>query len=680
MNIVIVIDVYDYLTNGTVMTAYRFVEEFKRKGHNVHVVATGAKGEGCYEVPERYIPLVTEVAAKQQIHFAKADIDVLTNAFTGADIVHFYLPFKLEKKGRRIAKMMDIPCTAAFHLQPENITYNAGLKRSRLVPLCLYNWFRRRFYRHFDHIHCPSVFIADQLRKHQYKAKLHVISNGVDRDFVPPAADRKRDESVFNILMIGRYATEKRQDVLIKAIALSKYADRIRLTLAGKGPKRNKLERLAKKYLRHPVTFGFYSKKELIEVIHNSDLYVHAADIEIEAIACIEAFSCGLVPVIADSPKSATPQFALDDRSLFKAGSEADLAQKIDYWIEHPEERGEASAAYAEHGKSYTIDYSIEKAEEMFQEAIRTHREKKRLGTKESKKLRKYFVKRSRFFRFFSWLFYYLVAIPLLYIYVKIGFGLRIRGRKNLRKIKKTGAVSVSNHVHLLDCAMNALAMWPKKVIFTALKSNFKIPVAGRILRFVGAMPVADNYAEMIVFKDELNRLLKQKRVVHVYPEGHLMNYYAGFRDFNRGAFSFACEAQVPVLPIVISWRRRRGFFKLFIPSKPCATITIGEPVHPNYVLLSRAQEFDLAERTRAAMEDLYRRSNDGRSVDYLGEHNISAAEYKMGLERSDGKAGFRADEPWSERQSPPASGESVDASEVAAEEKSSADDESAVS
>ena len=69
MNIVIVIDIYDMLTNGTVMTAYRFAREFRRRGHNVRIVATGAKGEGCFEVPERYIPIVTEVSAKQQIRF-----------------------------------------------------------------------------------------------------------------------------------------------------------------------------------------------------------------------------------------------------------------------------------------------------------------------------------------------------------------------------------------------------------------------------------------------------------------------------------------------------------------------------------------------------------------------------------------------------------------------------------
>ena len=45
--------------------------------------------------------------------------------------------------------------------------------------------------------------------------------------------------------------------------------------------------------------------------------------------SCMEAFAGGLVPAIANSPKSATPQFALDERSLFPAGDSAALAEKI---------------------------------------------------------------------------------------------------------------------------------------------------------------------------------------------------------------------------------------------------------------------------------------------------------------------------------------------------------------
>lgn len=80
---------------------------------------------------------------------------------------------------------------------------------------------------------------------------------------------------------------------------------------------RKKLRRLGEK-LPHKPVLKFYQKSELIGLMNRCDLYVHASDVEIEAISCIEAFSCGLVPVIADSRKSATPQFALDERSLLR--------------------------------------------------------------------------------------------------------------------------------------------------------------------------------------------------------------------------------------------------------------------------------------------------------------------------------------------------------------------------
>ncbi len=84
-----------------------------------------------------------------------------------------------------------------------------------------------------------------------------------------------------------------------------------------------------------------------------ADLYVHTSDAEIEAMSCMEAFACGLVPVIADSPRSATPQFALDERSLFPAGDSVALASRIDWWIDHPAQRQEMEVRYAEHARQY---------------------------------------------------------------------------------------------------------------------------------------------------------------------------------------------------------------------------------------------------------------------------------------------------------------------------------------
>lgn len=371
MKIVIVIDAIDMKTNGSVMTALRFAEGLKRRGHDVKMISIGVEEGDGVNIKERYVPVVTEVSKQNQIKFGKFDKRAIKKLFAdGVDVVHCIFPFQLEKKCMKLAKKMGIPVTTAFHVQPEDVSFNIHMGNSKPVNRFIYFYFRDRFYKHFNHIHCPSKFIAKELQDHGYRGKLYVISNGVDEAFHFNGNVKKVQDGRFDILMIGRLSPEKRQTVLIKAISLSKYNDLIHLTLAGNGPEKKSLQKQAEEQLKNPAVFTFYNQEQLIEAIRSSDLYVHASYVEIEAIACIEAFACGLVPVIANSPKSATPQFALDERSLFEADDPADLAKKIDYWIEHPEEKYEMALKYAEQGKEYSLETSVTKAENMFREAI----------------------------------------------------------------------------------------------------------------------------------------------------------------------------------------------------------------------------------------------------------------------------------------------------------------------
>ena len=372
MTIVIVIDTLQ-LNNGTTMTAYRFANMLRSRGHTVRFVSTGEQEEDKFVVPERYFPMATPIARKQGIIFAKSDRRVFRRAFEGADVVHLMMPFPFEHNAMKMAREMGIPCSTAFHVQPENVSYITHTDSIPLMNESIYRFFYKTFYKDFHHIHCPSKFIAQQLRKNGYDAKLYVISNGVDAAFQPPSAAPEVQDDLFRILMIGRLSPEKRQNILIKAVSKSRYRDRIQLYLAGKGPREEALRSMGK-LLPHPPVIGFYSQEELIALIHSRDLYVHASVVEIEAISCMESFACGLVPVICDAPQSATRQFALDERSLFKPDDPAALAARIDYWIEHPEERREMSRKYAEEGNQYRVERSVELAEQMFQEVIEDHR------------------------------------------------------------------------------------------------------------------------------------------------------------------------------------------------------------------------------------------------------------------------------------------------------------------
>ena len=371
MKILIVIDQYDGANNGTTISARRFVANLKKRGHEVRVISTGKEEEGKYSVDKiKLVPIVNKIVTSQGMEFAKADEEKLREAIKWAEVIHFYMPFWLSIKGMKIAKEMNKPMTSAFHVQPENITYTIGLGKKEKVNDTIYTIFKKVFFDEFNHIHCPSQFIADELKKHGYKAKLHVISNGIEPDW-KYRKEAKPDELKGKIVltMVGRLSGEKRQDVLIEAVKQTKYADKIQLIFAGKGPKQKAYEKLGETLKNKPI-FKFCKKEQLQEILAYTDLYIHTSDAEIEAISCIEAIATGLVPIIAKSAQSATSQFALDDRSTFEAGNSKELAEKIEYWLDNKKEREQMEKQYAENAKKYSIEKSMEQIEEMFREEI----------------------------------------------------------------------------------------------------------------------------------------------------------------------------------------------------------------------------------------------------------------------------------------------------------------------
>lgn len=369
MKILFVID-QNGANNGVTVSAQRYAAVLRQRGHEVRFMGTGDVGPGGWALEQYHLPVFDKLISAHGMIFAKTDLKVIREAVGWADLVHFLMPFTMPIQTAIVAKRLGKPRTAAFHVQPQNISYSIRMGRWEFVNSFIYWYLRVTFFRRFRHIHCPSNFIAGEMKKHGYKAQLHVISNGVEPSFVYrklPKPEAWKDK--FVILMIGRFSGEKRQDVLIDAVKRSKYRDMIQLELAGQGPLHDALVKRAQD-LPNPVHMEFYDVDSLRDLIARCDLYVHAADAEIEAMSCMEAFSSGLVPVIADSPQSATPQFALDERSLFRAGDPDDLAAKIDWWIEHPEERAEMERAYSELGKKYALSACVDRFEEMLAQEI----------------------------------------------------------------------------------------------------------------------------------------------------------------------------------------------------------------------------------------------------------------------------------------------------------------------
>jgi 1-acyl-sn-glycerol-3-phosphate acyltransferase len=504
---------------------------------------------------------------------------------------------------------MGVAVTGAFHCQPENVTYNLKIP-FRWAHAFVYCLFRVMLYGKIDTIHCPSPFAARELRKHKYNARLHIISNGILPCFKPseqaPASAPGSADGKFHIMTTGRLAPEKKQELLIKAVAASSYADKIQLHIIGRGPMLKKCMKLGAK-LPNPPEFvsNFIPQEELIQRLQCADLYVHTSDVELESLACLEAISCGVVPVISDSETSAASQFALDDRSLFKKHKYLDLRDKIDWWIEHPEEITSMKKRYVEESRLFMIDESAKKMDQMFYDAVRDNKTEKLI--KEDKRIKRYNnkVKNNNLIKdFFCDLIYFIIFIPGLIVWNRIFYGLKIVGKKNLKKIRKSGAISICNHVHEMDSTFAAISFPHRKLIYVSLPRNFQMKVAGVLVNALGAVPSPSTPKELQSFIYTLSKFLRKGRIVHIFPEGELIRYGKTMRPFQRGAFYLACDASVPVLPMRIIYRKPKGLYKLY-KKKPCLTLVIGEPVYPNYSLLDRDAVADIQNRSEQTMQSL---------------------------------------------------------------------------
>ena len=321
-----------------------------------------------------HFPIFQPLISDNSFCFSKDDMSVIRKAVEWADVIHLEEPFFLQSKVGKLAQKLGKPCVGTYHLFAENISYNIlpFLGRWKLLNYIMTKCFQRDYDRCSD-VQCPSRTVADLLTRYNFKAEKHVISNGVLIKKKPEATNPPTNP--YRILMTGRYSAEKDPFTLLKAMEYSRHAHEIQLDFAGSGGKEKCMRRMGKclmnkGILKYEPLFGFHSADELKEIEAQSYLYVHCARVEVEGLGCLEAIRDGVVPIISQDSLVATSQFALTEKSLFPAGDAKTLADRIDWWIEHPEERQRMSLEYAKSALNYDVKDSIRKLIAMYQTAI----------------------------------------------------------------------------------------------------------------------------------------------------------------------------------------------------------------------------------------------------------------------------------------------------------------------
>lgn len=206
------------------------------------------------------------------------------------------------------------------------------------------------------------------------------------------------------------------------------------------------------------------------------------------------------------------------------------------------------------------------------------------------------------FARFFVNILLHIILYPFMYF----RYGVKVEGRKNVRKAKKLkgSVMTICNHVFMMDYVVVAQALRPKLQYFMAWPVNFEGPNRN-FIKIMGGVPIPKKLKAIKTFEKSIDDIVKDGHWLHVYPEGSMWFYYSKIRPIKKGCFKTAYKHNLPILPMAISYRPRKGLFALYNKKEPLVTIKVGELMYINEELDKHEAIFDVQKRAYHEMQIL---------------------------------------------------------------------------
>jgi 1,2-diacylglycerol 3-alpha-glucosyltransferase len=223
------------------------------------------------------------------------------------DIIHIHGIALMALKGIIAAKNQKIPIVLTYHTMVEDtIEFYSPLKVFPNIQKRMAWVYLRGLLRRPDVVIGPSEDTIDKLlRKGTRPKRTEVIPTGIDTARFKPSLNGNavRERYCLNdskvVLYVGRLSFEKNINVIINAL---RYADDVKLLIAGKGPAKESLEETARNAgVEDRVIFaGFVPDGELSQLYAAADVFVSASRFETQGLSVLEALACALPVACAD--------------------------------------------------------------------------------------------------------------------------------------------------------------------------------------------------------------------------------------------------------------------------------------------------------------------------------------------------------------------------------------------
>ena len=194
-----------------------------------------------------------------------------------------------------------------------------------------------------------------------------------------------------------------------------------------------------------------------------------------------------------------------------------------------------------------------------------------------------------------------------------------IKGLENIKGIQ-TGAIVTSNHFSKVDNTIIRYLMQKvgkkRKFDIVVQDTNIFMPgYLGWLLKNNRTIPINRSHQYISTnFEPTLEKILKQKHYVLIYPEEEMWFNYKKPRPGKIGAYHYACKYNVPIIPCFVEMQNldkigKDGFYEQKY------TLHVMTPLYPDTSLDFKAQKEELRKRDYelkvAKYEEVYQKKLD---------------------------------------------------------------------
>ena len=286
-----------------------------------------------YKVPSMVLPLhkAYRIAIPGYQSFAR-----ILEQFQ-PDILHINSPCTLGFGAVKYAKHFDVPIVATYHTHFP--TYPRYYKLTRLEDLV---WrITRNLYNSVARTLVPTRPILDELTENNVQ-RLQCLPNGVDTGLFTPERRNNSWRAQFGggskpiVLFVSRLVWEKDLRILASAYQqLKTKRNDFEMVIVGDGHARTEFEQM----MPGAHFLGYQSGVTLAESFASADIFVFPSTTETFGLVTLEAMASGVIPVAAKMG-GATEIIEEGISGLFaKPLDGADLAQKVEWLLDHPNVR-----------------------------------------------------------------------------------------------------------------------------------------------------------------------------------------------------------------------------------------------------------------------------------------------------------------------------------------------------